>query len=441
MAGDAQPDPRIGQVLDDRYRIDVPIASGGMGVVYRAERIGIGKRVAIKFLHDHAAADPDSVKRFEREAEAMSRVTHPNLASVIDHGVDQGTPYLVMEYHPGDTLADLIERGPIPGPRAVAIARQIVSGMGGIHAAGIVHRDLKPDNVVLLADLDHDFAKILDFGIAKMISPREGEADMTAVGHAIGTPSYMSPEQACGMKLDARSDLYAFGVILFEMVTGTRPFVTDEKLALLRMHVEDAPPSPRAKGAQISEELEAVILKLLKKTPAGRYDSAADVAAALLEVPEGSATPVRDSVATPLPTAARAETPTVVEKTPPRTSPVEEPVPRRRPRETSDRTEDVRTYQRKREHRRGTSWGVAFLFLLVGIALGFVLRDPRITSRVRGMLGMQAPVDAGVDAPRDAAIDAPRDAAIDAPADAAIDAAPPDGAPSDALEDAGADAL
>ncbi|MBA3542304.1 MAG: serine/threonine protein kinase [Deltaproteobacteria bacterium] len=282
-----QREDRIGRVLDGRYRIDARLAAGGMGVVFRGERLGIGKKVAIKFLYQSAASNPEHLARFEREAVAMSRLTHPNLVSVIDHGLLDGVPYLIMELQTGESLGEVLKRGPLSPRRAVAIARHIVSGMQGIHAAGVIHRDLKPDNVLLVAGLEYDFAKVFDFGVAKLFD--EQDFEVTQVGHAVGTPRYMSPEAARCEKVDLRADIYAMGVILFEMITGQRPFVADEDLALLRMHVEDAPRRPRKVGAgkAMSAPLERVILTALEKDPAARHQTASAFAIALRDTPEG----------------------------------------------------------------------------------------------------------------------------------------------------------
>ena len=288
-------DPRIGTILDGRYRLDECLAAGGMGVVYKAERVGIGKVVAVKFLHETFASVPDLVRRFEHEAKTMSRLSHPNIVSVIDHGVVVGTPYLVMEYHAGRSLGDLLADGPLQPRRAVAVTRQILAGIRHAHALGIVHRDLKPDNILLLSGVGaDDFVKILDFGLAKLVGGEDSSQKLTATGFALGTPGYMSPEQAQGTPLDQRTDLYSMGVLLWEMVVGHKPFRATSPVVLLRMQIDDPPPQPRqaAPLARISAELERVILKALEKQPASRFQSAEEFAAALDATPEGSATEV-----------------------------------------------------------------------------------------------------------------------------------------------------
>src|SRR5262245_23993052 len=232
----ADTDPKLGAILDGRYRLDARLGAGGMGVVYRGERVGIGKVVAIKFLLDEAATMPDLVKRFEREVAAMSRLSHPHLTGVIDSGFHEQSPYLVMDFVSGRLLSDLVEKGSMPAGRAVGIVRQILSGLRYAHAGGVIHRDLKPDNIMLLDDVEGDFVKILDFGLAKVrFGEGEDATELTTTGLALGTPSYMSPEQARGTKADRRSDLYSIGVILYLLVAGRKPFAAESPLAVLRM--------------------------------------------------------------------------------------------------------------------------------------------------------------------------------------------------------------
>ncbi|HJZ83672.1 MAG TPA: serine/threonine-protein kinase, partial [Polyangia bacterium] len=310
-------DPKIGVLIEGRYRLAERLASGGMGVVYRAERVGIGKAVAIKFLHEQFAVLPDLVKRFEREAAVMSQLSHPNLVSVIDYGVHQGAPYLVMEFHTGALLGDLIAEGPISCQRAVSITRQILSGMRHAHLAGVVHRDLKPDNILLLGGVEGDFVKILDFGLAKIVrGDGEDSTQLTNAGFALGTPGYMSPEQASGGRIDHRTDIYSVGIMLFEMVVGRKPFRAESPLVLLRMQMDDPPPRPRqaAPMAGISLELEAAILRSLEKPPAKRYQDAGEFAVALEGTPEGQSS----GLSMQLPAlAARSQAATMPEGPPP----------------------------------------------------------------------------------------------------------------------------
>ncbi|HEU5058671.1 MAG TPA: serine/threonine-protein kinase [Kofleriaceae bacterium] len=313
-------DPRIGLVLDHRYRITERIAAGGMGVVYRAERLGLGKPVAVKFLHRTAALLPDHRVRFEREAAAMSRLTHPNLVSIIDYGSWEGLPYLVMEYHQGHSLRKLIdEAGAMPPDRAVFIARQMLAGLASAHAAGVLHRDLKPSNVLLVGAPGEDLVKILDFGVAKLLDSGGGPTEVSVVaGRVIGTPAYMSPEHARAEPMDGRADIYSVGLLLYEMVTGKRPFQAEGKLGLLRAQVEDMPERPRARAPDLSPELDAAIWKAVEKERDQRWQSAEEFAAALAAVPEGRAGrqlaadvgPWSTPPSTPVPTPRPARSPT-----------------------------------------------------------------------------------------------------------------------------------
>ncbi|HEX4405822.1 MAG TPA: serine/threonine-protein kinase [Polyangia bacterium] len=279
------PDPRLGSVLQGRYRLNAKLASGAMGVVYRGERLQLGRAVAVKFLHPWIATQKAFISRFENEARAMSRLQHPNCVSVIDFGVD-GTPYLVMEFVTGQTVRQALEGGRLPPTRALHVVRQLLAGLGHAHAQGIVHRDLKPENLILSDEAGlGDHLRILDFGLAKL---RDGPA-MTA-GLAVGTPSYMSPEQTgADGAIDARTDFYAVGVLLFELLAGRKPFVSENVGELLLMQREKMPPLLReaAPDAGLSAELEAVVSKALSKFADDRYQSARDFVAALDATPEG----------------------------------------------------------------------------------------------------------------------------------------------------------
>ncbi len=282
------PDPRIGQVLQGRYRILARVASGAMGVVYRGERLELGRPVAVKFLHPWIAAQKAFRSRFETEARAMSRLAHPNCVSVTDFGIEGTSPYVVMDFIAGGTLRQLLEKGRLPPPRAVAIARQLLAGAAHAHSQGIIHRDLKPENLILgdSAGLA-DHVRILDFGLAKL---RDGPA-MTS-GLAIGTPSYMSPEQAGAPgEIDGRTDIYALGIVLFEMLAGRKPFVSEKVADILVMHRDAPPPSLRVlvPAAGISADLERVVNRALAKTPDARFSTAVEFAQALDQVPEALA--------------------------------------------------------------------------------------------------------------------------------------------------------
>ena len=293
----------IGAVLDGRYEIVEQVAEGAMGVVYRGERIKLGRAVAIKFLHPWNAEDAAARKRFEVEARAMARLEHPNCAAVIDVGEYEGAPYVVMEFVRGTTLRDVLDEQRLSPMRVADIMRQILSGLAHAHELGIVHRDIKPANVMLTDKIGlGDVVKILDFGLARL---RGGSGGLT-VGMAIGTPSYMAPEQASGGTVDARTDLYACGVLLFEMLTGRKPFVADEPLDVLRMHRE-APP-PRLADVLSDPDLapfEPVVAQALAKRPDDRFASAAAFSAAL---EDATRVPAAASVRAPAPAAVSAPT-------------------------------------------------------------------------------------------------------------------------------------
>jgi hypothetical protein len=272
-------------VLQGRYRILSRIASGAMGVVYRGERVQLGRPVAVKFLHPWIASQQAFLTRFDTEARAMSRLSHPNCVSVIDFGID-GSPYLVMDFVTGRTLRDTLAGGRFSVSRALHVVRQLLAGLAHAHAQGIVHRDLKPENIVLSEEaglVDH--LRILDFGLAKL---RDGPA-MTA-GLAVGTPSYMSPEQTgADGAIDARTDLYAVGVLLFELLAGRKPFASENVGELLLMHRERPAPLLRtaAPDGGFSAALEAVVDKALSKFADDRFQTATAFSDAISATPEG----------------------------------------------------------------------------------------------------------------------------------------------------------
>jgi len=231
-----------GAILDGRYRVIEPVAQGGMGTVYRAERVKLGRIVAVKVLHDALPNELSGRKRFEIEAMAMAKLEHPHCASVLDVGVYHDRPYVVMDFVSGQNLKDLIASGPQPIARAVEIVRQVLSGLAHAHELGIIHRDIKPANLVLSQKTGlGDHVKILDFGLARL---HDSGQNLTT-GVVVGTPAYMAPEQIRGTGLDARADLYACGVLLFELLTGGKPFHSeaDDPIEVCRMHLKS--PIPR----------------------------------------------------------------------------------------------------------------------------------------------------------------------------------------------------
>ena len=281
-------------MLQGRYRVVERLASGGMGIVYRGERVGLGRAVAIKFIWPWIAQEAQIRKRFETEAQAMSRLTHPSCVGVIDFGVEDGAPYLVMDFASGQTLGAALKAGQLTVTQSLHVVRQILAGLAHAHAQGIIHRDIKPDNIILSETSGFGAqVRILDFGLAKL-KDASASASVTT-GLALGTPSYMSPEQTCGEPVDVQSDIYAVGVVLFELLTGTCPFRSDRVSELMRMHREETPPALRelAPQAGFSAEMEAVVARALAKAREVRFASAAEFAAALDATPEASA-PRRD---------------------------------------------------------------------------------------------------------------------------------------------------
>jgi serine/threonine protein kinase len=260
-------DPLLGRVLGDRYRVESRIAKGGMGAVYLASHVGLGNKVAIKVLRDRMVDDPQFLQRFENEAQNLARLVHPNLVSLHDYGLTpDGTPYTVLEYCPGVPLSRFVKpEDPVSSEVAADIAIQIAQGLAVVHEAGIVHRDLKPDNVLLMELRPGRYhVKLLDFGIAKCLE--DEEQGLTQAGMVFGTPEYMSPEQARGEAVDARTDLYALGCILYELLSGRTPFMGENKMNVMHQQavatpeplLEVAPPGavPEAMAKLVSQSLE-----------------------------------------------------------------------------------------------------------------------------------------------------------------------------------------
>jgi serine/threonine-protein kinase len=296
MSGSSHPkggevDPRIGTLLADRYRIDALIGEGGMGKVYAAEHVLMRKRLAVKVLRRELTSVPEVVARFEREAMAAGNIEHPNVAAATDFGkLPDGAVFLVLEFVSGHSLRDEIARGNFEVERALHITRQIASALSAAHLQGIVHRDLKPENVMLVEKGgDPDFVKVLDFGIAKVpigeVEAAKGGSPITKAGMVFGTPEYMAPEQALGQNVDGRADLYALGVMLFEMLAGVRPFTSQSSVGILGQQLSKLPPSfaERAPGAAVPPATELIVRKLLARESAERFQTAAELARAIDE--------------------------------------------------------------------------------------------------------------------------------------------------------------
>lgn len=268
-------DGLIGTLIAERYRVHAKIGEGGMGAVYRGEHVLMSKPVAIKILHRDMELVAEALKRFEREAVAAGRLSHPNVASATDFGrLPDGAYYLVLEYVPGQSLESVLSRdGALPQQLAVSIARQVASAMSAAHAEDIVHRDLKPDNIMLVERATGDVhVKVLDFGIAKLKTADDTE--LTQAGSIFGTPRYMSPEQAAGKTVDHRADLYALGTILFEMLSGSPPFEHDQAVVLLAKHMNQPPP---VLPAHIPRPVRELVQQLLAKAPGDRPGTANEV--------------------------------------------------------------------------------------------------------------------------------------------------------------------
>jgi tetratricopeptide (TPR) repeat protein/predicted Ser/Thr protein kinase len=274
--------PAIGAVIAGRYEIVRLLGAGGMGAVYQARQLSMDRLVALKLIHPHIASD-DVAKRFHREMQATSKIEHPNTIRVFDYGVaEDGQLFLAMEFLDGRPLSKLLsEHGALPLDRIVHIAAQVTRALAAAHQDGITHRDLKPDNIMLVDRYgEQDVVKVLDFGIARFVDADQARTQVTRDGAVIGTPAYMSPEQALGHAVDHRADFYSLGVMLYQMAVGRTPFDGPTLAALLVAHATEAP-APPSTIAPVAAPLEALILRLLAKSPAERPSTAAEVLQAL----------------------------------------------------------------------------------------------------------------------------------------------------------------
>jgi serine/threonine-protein kinase len=278
------PDPLVGRVIQERYLVEELIGTGGMGSVYRGRHQVINRKVALKFLASKHARDENSRQRFLREARAVNRVQHEHIIDVSDFGeTDDGLVYIVMEFLSGRTLAEDIAQGRMPLARCCHIGLQLAFALGHAHELGVVHRDIKPPNVFLIRKgSENDFVKLLDFGLARA----PDDVVLTKSNLLFGTPEYMAPEQASNSPVGAKADLYAFGCVLFEMITGRLPF-EGAPTGLIYKHVYEPPPRPKQLRPEVPAALEALVLKLLSKAPERRPGSAYEVADELRTIRQG----------------------------------------------------------------------------------------------------------------------------------------------------------
>ncbi len=278
------------QILGDRYEIETRIGAGGMAEVYRGRDRVLNRTVAIKTLLPQFARDVSFVDRFRREAQAAARLNHPGIVSVYDSGTDDDTPYIVMQFIEGRTLAEFLGSGKtMPPMQAAQIAQGIADALAAAHAQGVIHRDIKPANVMVTRE---GKVLVMDFGIARLISGPETAPQTSAV---MGTASYLSPEQAQGQPVDARTDIYSLGVVLYEMLTGRPPFTGDSPMAIAYKQVNATPPAPSSANPDVPAELDAVVMRALSKNPANRYQTAEEFADDLERARTG-----KEVMATPL---------------------------------------------------------------------------------------------------------------------------------------------
>ncbi|HEY5024640.1 MAG TPA: Stk1 family PASTA domain-containing Ser/Thr kinase [Acidimicrobiales bacterium] len=272
------------RVLSGRYELSHLVARGGMAEVYRARDQLLDRPVALKVLFPELSVDRSFVERFRREAQAAANLSHPNIVPVFDWGEDNGTYFIVMEFVDGRALSSILRTaGPLHPDRAAEIAADVAGALAYAHRHGVVHRDVKPGNVLIT---EEGTIKVTDFGIARAVNTEES---LTQTGAVMGTATYFSPEQAEGMGVDSRSDIYSLGVVIFEMVTGRPPFLGDTPVAVASKHVREHPPAPREINPGVPPDLEAIILKCLAKSPDHRYATGDDLRIDLLRFREGRA--------------------------------------------------------------------------------------------------------------------------------------------------------
>ncbi len=365
----AAPDPLIDHVFDGRYKIVRKLGAGGMADVYLAEDQELGRRVAIKILNDRHAHDDQFVERFRREAKNAAGLSHPSIVSIYDRGESEGTYYIAMEYLEGRTLKELIVRnGPTPVPIAIDYGRQILSAVAFAHRNGVVHRDIKPHNIVVGRD---GRLKVTDFGIA-----RSGASQMTEAGSIIGTAQYLSPEQARGVHVDQRSDIYSVGVVMYEMLTGEVPFTGDTPVEIAMKHLSTAPSAPSDLNDAVPHDLDAIVLRALAKEPEQRYQSSEEMDADLGRVARGLAvSDETEAAATMVLAGAGTAAPTTVMR--PSRALVPAPAP----------VQEYYEYDEPRRRRPVWPWLLALLLIVSAGAAGWY-----VWTQIQDQLNSSKPV-------------------------------------------------
>ncbi|MBQ8498081.1 MAG: serine/threonine protein kinase [Clostridia bacterium] len=271
-------DKNIGKIFDDRYRINRVVGEGGMAVVYEATDLSSGKRVAVKMLKESISDNTQALRRFINESKAVAMLNHPNIVKIVDVSVKTEHKFIVMEYIKGITLRDYMNKKVKLGwQEATAFIAQILQALDHAHMKGVIHRDIKPQNIMVM---EGGIIKVADFGIAKIPNAET----VTMVDHAVGTIYYISPEQAKGKKIDARSDLYSLGVMFYEMVAGQLPFMAESSYAIMHMHINDAPKPPKEHVPQLPLGVEQIILCAMEKEPNKRYQSASQMHRHILRI-------------------------------------------------------------------------------------------------------------------------------------------------------------
>jgi serine/threonine-protein kinase len=273
-----------GDIISGRYILDQPIGSGGMATVWRVRDQVTGKDVALKRMHARVQDDPDLIERFRREAQAVSRLSHPAIVRLLDEGQDDDGPYIVFELVEGTNLKALIrDKGPLTPEVAASVASQVARGLEVAHRQGVIHRDIKSHNVLVT---DDGTAKLTDFGIARLLDGDQG--GLTRTGTVLGTSDYLAPEQARGLQVDGRSDVYSLGIVLYECLTGELPFPADTPMGVAQRQVRDPLPDPRTVNPAVPAYLAAATLRACEKDPSARFATALEMSDALLDAPQGT---------------------------------------------------------------------------------------------------------------------------------------------------------